>query len=146
MTIAHLVWALLILFLYRSHAFVFFLLKKTKNKNHWIDWNVISDAENLQFPLVRTETVSKCQQVFIIISIPFKVQLLKTSTLSKKLAVGQNSYWIVCTKQYPSDCYSSYIYTTYSPYTQSLWADSIDSMAPQAQVNGQWMYIIRRKK
>lgn len=32
MIIAYLVWALLILFLYRSHAFVFFLLKKTKQK------------------------------------------------------------------------------------------------------------------
>lgn len=83
MIIAHLVWALLILFLYRSHAFVFFLLRKKKEtqnrlKCYFRCW------EHRQFPMVRAETLSKCQQVFIIISIPYKVQLLKILRLSKK--------------------------------------------------------------
>lgn len=143
MIIAHLVWALLILFLYRSHAFVFFLLKKKKKQNrlkcYFRCW------EHRQFPMVRAETLSKCQQIFIIISIPYKVQLLKILRLSKKnLEVGQKSHWVICTKQYPSDCYYSFICTIYSPYIQSTWADCIDSMAPQVEGNGH--LTVKRKE
>lgn len=49
---AHLVWALLILFLYRSHAFVFSLLKKTHNTEQT---GMLFQMQRIpiQFPLVR---------------------------------------------------------------------------------------------